>query len=57
MTGKTNLPDLKEIIKFSMEGAIKLEAGDFDMTSIPEECIITDMENEENEIIENVVHI
>ena len=37
-----------------MEGAIKLEAGDFDMTSIPEECIITDMENEENEIIENV---
>ena len=47
--GKTNLPDLKDIIKFSMEGAIKIEPDDFDMTKIPEECIVTDMENDDGE--------
>ena len=52
--GKKNLPNLKDIIKFSMDGAIKIEEEDFDMTEIPQECVIVDMENEENEIQENV---
>ena len=43
--------DLKDIIQFSMEGALKLEPEDldFDFDSIPEECILTDMENDERE--------
>ncbi len=41
--------DLKNIVKFSMEGAIKIEEDDFDMTSIPEECILKDMDNDEGE--------
>ncbi len=52
--GKKNLPDLKDIVKFSMEGAIKLDTNDFDISTIPEECILTDMENDEYEITENV---
>ena len=32
-----------------MEGAIKIEPDDFDMTKIPEECIVTDMENDDGE--------
>ena len=47
--GKTDLPHLKDIIKFSMEGAIKIEPDDFDMTSIPQECIVTDMNNDDRE--------
>ena len=38
---------IQDIIKFSMEGAIKVEPADFDMSSIPEECIVKDMENDE----------
>ena len=43
--------DLKDIIQFSMEGAIKIEPEDldFDFDDIPDECIITDMSNDERE--------
>ena len=47
-----NNTNLKDIIKFSMEGAIKLEQDDFDMTTIPDECIVTDLDNDEEEISE-----
>ena len=40
-----NNTNLLDIIKFSMEGSIKIEKEDFDMCSIPEECIIKDMDN------------
>jgi len=43
------IPNLMNIIKFNMTGAIKVESDDFDMTTIPERCILTDMENEEGE--------
>ena len=45
--------DLKNIVKFNMNGAIKINSEDFDMTNIPEECILTDMNNDETE---NNVH-
>ncbi len=47
--------DLKNIIEFNMTGALKVEPDylDFDFDEIPEECIITDMENEE---CENIPH-
>ena len=41
--------NLKNIIKFSMEGAIKILPEDFDMTQIPEECIISDLNNNETD--------
>jgi DNA (cytosine-5)-methyltransferase 1 len=47
--GKTDLPNLQHIIKFSMEGAIRIEPDDFDMTAIPSECIMTDMTNDDVE--------
>lgn len=48
-----NNQHLKDIIQFSMKGAIKIDQDDFDMkTNIPEECILTDMNNEEVECIE-----
>ena len=45
------LGDLKNIIKFNMEGALKIEPEylDFDFNDLPKECILTDMENEEEE--------
>lgn len=52
--GKTNLPNLLNIIQFSMEGAIKIEPDDFDMTTIPPECILTDMENDDGEDTDNI---
>ncbi len=41
--------NLKDIVKFTMEGALKIEPEylDFDFDDIPEECIITDMNNDE----------
>ena len=42
-------PNLINIVKFDMTGAIKVDPTDFDMTTIPEQCILTDMENEEEE--------
>lgn len=52
--GKVDLPDLKDIIQFSMEGAIKIEPDDFDMTTIPPECILTDMDNDDGEDTDNI---
>ena len=39
---------LKDIVKFSMKGAVKIEPEDlhFDIQTIPEECILTDMDND-----------
>ena len=51
---EVQLLDLKNIIKFSMKGAIKMEPEDFDFTEIPEDCIITNLDNTENEIPEDV---
>ena len=44
-----NNTDLKNIINFSMEGAIKVNETDFEMSSIPDECIIKNMDNDEIE--------
>ena len=44
-----NTGNLKDIIKFNMKGVVKIEPEDFDMDSIPEECMITDMDNDETE--------
>ena len=52
--GKTDLPNLVNIIKFSMVGAIKISKEDFDITLIPNECIITDLNNEEDEVLETI---
>jgi DNA (cytosine-5)-methyltransferase 1 len=43
--------DLKGIIQFSMEGAIKIEPADLDFNfdDIPDECILSDMDNDERE--------
>jgi len=52
--GKKDLPNLQNIIKFSMEGAIRIEPDDFDMTSIPDECIIKDMTNDDTDDVDNI---
>ena len=44
-----NNTNLINIIKFSMIGSLKINKEDFDMSTIPEECIITDMENDEKQ--------
>lgn len=44
--GKKDLPGLRDIVEFSMEGAIQIEPEDFDMHSIPPECIVADLDNE-----------
>ena len=44
-----NNMNLKDIVKFTMEGAITLLPEDFDMSIIPDECIIKDMDNTETE--------
>ena len=43
--------DLKDIVSFNMEGALQVEPEylDFDFDDIPKECILTDMDNDENE--------
>ena len=43
--------DLKNIIEFNMTGALKIESDylDFDFGDLPDECVLTDMENEEEE--------
>jgi DNA (cytosine-5)-methyltransferase 1 len=43
------VPNLKSIVKFDMSGAIKIVSDDFDMSTVPPECILTDMENDEGE--------
>lgn len=47
---KSPIPNLKNIVKFSMIGALKINRTDFDMNSIPTECILTDLTNEEDDI-------
>ena len=57
VAGAGNLPNLQDIVRFDMEGAIKIEIDDFDMTditSIPPECIMTDLTNDEGEDEENI---
>lgn len=51
---KTNLPNLLHIIQFNMEGAIKIEPDDFDFSTIPPECILTDLSNEQSEDTNNI---
>ena len=38
-------PNLTQIVSFSMDGAISMEASDFDFSTIPPECIVTNEEN------------
>lgn len=45
----TDKTSLKNIVKFSMKGTIKLSPEDFDLSSIPPECVLTNMENDETE--------
>jgi site-specific DNA-cytosine methylase len=45
--------NLKDIVTFNMTGALKIDNTDFDMESIPNECILTDLNNDE---IENNPH-
>jgi DNA (cytosine-5)-methyltransferase 1 len=51
---KTNLPNLLDIIQFNMEGAIKIEPDDFDFSTIPPECILTDLSNEQSQDTDNI---
>ena len=51
---KTNLPNLKKIVKYNMTGAIKIDPEDFDMTSIPKECILRNMKDNSNEDSDNI---
>ena len=43
--------NLKDIIQFNMEGAIKIEPEDldFDFDDIPDDCVLTDLNNDERE--------
>ena len=43
--------NLKDIVRFTMEGTLKLkpEYLDFNFDDIPEECILSDMDNDEDE--------
>ena len=57
VAGAGNLPNLQDIVGFSMEGAIKIETDDYDMSSIEKEapeCIMTDLTNDEGEDEENI---
>lgn len=47
--GKNNLPNLKGIVMFSMEGAIQITDDDFNMNTIPNECILKNINNTEIE--------
>ena len=41
--------NLQDIVNFSMEGALKITTTDFDMSQVPDECIIKDMDNDDVE--------
>ena len=45
--GKNDLPNLKDIVEFSMEGAIDINDDDFDVNTIPTECVLENTDNEE----------
>ena len=47
LEGRDNSVEIKPFVSFNMEGAIQINKEDFDMSQIPAECILTDMENEE----------
>ena len=49
MNGQGNLPNLKDIVSFNMEGAIRIKKDVFDMKSIPSECIMKDLQNTQGE--------
>lgn len=46
-TPKNNFVGLEKFIKFSMEGTMKVTEDIFDFSTIPDECIVKDMKNEE----------
>jgi len=46
---RSDTNNLQDIVKFSMEGALKITPNDFDMSSVPNECILKDMDNDEIE--------
>ena len=41
------MANLQNIINFNMEGTFEIPKTEFDFSTIPEECLITDMENNE----------
>ena len=41
--------NLQNIVKFSMEGALKITTADFDISQVPEACILKNMDNDEVE--------
>lgn len=45
----TKFMGLQNIVRFSMKGTMKVTKDIFDFKTIPDECIIKDMENDENE--------
>ena len=47
--------NLKHIIEFNMKGTIKISDDDFDFCTIPEECIVTDL-NDDTNLEENEPH-
>ena len=51
---KNDLPGLLDIIEFSMEGTMKIKKEDYDFSSLPEECIVKDLNNEEDEDSNNI---
>ena len=52
----TTRPDLRAIVRFDMTGAIRVLPEDFDMSRLPDECVLTDMSNDEDENPENPPH-
>jgi len=48
-TPKNKFVGLQNIIKFSMEGTMEVTDDIYDFSTIPEECIVRDMDNEEEE--------
>jgi DNA (cytosine-5)-methyltransferase 1 len=54
-TERPDLNNLQDIVNFSMEGALKITSTDFDMTQLPDECIVKDMENEDVEQVEGLL--
>lgn len=54
IAGAGTLPNLQDIVSFSMEGAIKINTDVFDMSNIPPECIMTDPTNDDNEDTKNI---
>jgi DNA (cytosine-5)-methyltransferase 1 len=46
---KSKQVGLENIIEFSMEGCLRVYDEDFDFNEIPKKCVLTDMNNEEDE--------